>query len=125
RRQTLRCRWRTRLTTMSAAPTTTSVTSSNSGQLLANETSPARHAHGEYLKRSSNTPVTFSMRHRVEEIVDREPVGDGRELLGIVRVVGVLPRIPEIHVPVDDHDQSSRAVIDTSPMRRVAVLLPG
>ena len=54
-------------------------------------------------------PRAGSVAHRVQQVVDGEPVGDAGERLRIERVVRVLPRIADIHVEVDDHGEPARA----------------
>src|SRR5689334_16940377 len=106
-----------------ARPTTVRATSTHSGQGFANDSSPARYAKGEYLNKSSNTPDS-SVAHRIDEVVDGVTIRERRERLRITRVIGVLPGVPEVHVEIDGHGETTVFVMDSSPVRSEAVLLP-
>src|SRR6516165_6486520 len=65
-----------------------------------------------------------SMSHRVHDVVDPNPDAQRRESFGIIGVVGVFPRIPQIHVEADRHHQAALVVVDSAPVRHVSVILP-
>src|SRR5512145_1487729 len=63
------------------------------------------------------------MRHRVNHIVDAEPVAQHRIKLGIARVGGMLPTVAEIDIKIDQNHQTMVVVKNAAAMRVAAVVL--
>src|SRR5205807_2068740 len=53
------------------------------------------------------TTSPSSVRHRIDHVVDPDPYAERRELLGISRIVRVLPGIAQVHVVADGHQQAA------------------
>src|ERR1700678_2923267 len=62
------------------------------------------------------------MRHGVNDIVDANANPERGVFLWILGIVGMLPGIAQIHVVADSHHQAALVVVNTAPMRLVAVL---
>jgi len=58
------------------------------------------------------------MRHRIDDVVDREAVSERSHRHGIYRVVRVLPRVAHVHVEVDRDDQAPLVVVNSVPLGR-------
>src|ERR1039457_5677469 len=57
-----------------------------------------------------------SVRHRVDDVIDADADAEGGEPFGVLRVVGVLPGIAQIHVVTDGDHQASVVVVDAAPV---------
>src|ERR1035437_4429418 len=64
-----------------------------------------------------------SVSDRVDDVIDADADAEGGELLGIARVVGVLPGISQIHVVTDGDHQAAAIVVDAAPVRGTAFAL--
>ena len=62
------------------------------------------------------------MRHRIDDVIDAETIGERSQRLGIDGVVGVLPGIAEVHVEVDRDHEPASVVEDAEPVRRKVAL---
>src|SRR5207245_6719756 len=69
--------------------------------------------------------ATRSMRHGVDNVIDAEPDSQRRVLLRVLGVVGVLPGVAEIHVVADGDHEAAFVVVDSTPARCDAIMLPG
>src|SRR5215472_16914833 len=56
-----------------------------------------------------------SMRHRVDHVVDPDPDPQRGELFVVLGIVGMFPRIAQIHVVADGDDQPAFVVEDAAP----------
>src|SRR4051794_33966143 len=63
------------------------------------------------------------VRHRVDNVIRRNPERQRRELFVVSRVIRPLPGIAQIHVVADRHCQTVVLVVNTSPARLIAVIL--
>src|ERR1035438_6868878 len=68
---------------------------------------------------------TRLVRHGVSDVVDADTNAHAGEPLRILRVVGVLPGIAQVHVETDGHHYSAFVVVDAAPMGDEAVVLVG
>jgi hypothetical protein len=55
------------------------------------------------------------MRHRIDDVIDAEPVGERGHLLGIIRDVGELPSVAYIGIVVHGNEYAVLVVIDGPP----------
>src|SRR5689334_13454020 len=60
----------------------------------------------------------ISMRHRVDDVVDAEPVRRRRHRRRVTWVVGVLPRVAHVAVVIQRDHEPAFVVIDAAPVRR-------
>src|SRR3954464_3475005 len=67
----------------------------------------------------------LSVRHAVQDVIEADAKGHGREGLGIIRIVRPFPCVAQVHVVADrDHD-APLLVPDSAPFRLIAVFLIG
>src|SRR5262245_20094185 len=60
----------------------------------------------------------ISVRHRVDDVIDAETVRSRSHRRGVMRVVGVLPRVAHVAVVIQRDHESAAIVIDPAPVRR-------
>src|ERR1043165_9176409 len=65
------------------------------------------------------------MSHLVSNVVDRDPQRQRCKLFRIVRIIGVLPGISQIHVMTDGDLDPAFVVVNTRPARVVAIEFVG
>src|SRR5581483_7178153 len=65
------------------------------------------------------------VRHRVHDIVRHNPKRQCGELLVVTWIIGIFPRVAQIHVVRDGHHQSALIVVDSAPSSFVPVLFIG
>src|SRR5262245_17688970 len=63
-----------------------------------------------------------SMSHRVDQVVHTDAQSEGRKILRVLRIVGMLPGIAEIHVVADGDHPAAAIVINAAPVRLFAGL---
>src|SRR5262245_5918080 len=56
------------------------------------------------------------MRHRIDHVVNADADAESGEFFRILWVVGVLPRIAQVHVVADRDHQTAVIVVDTAPV---------
>ena len=61
-----------------------------------------------------------SVSHRVDDVVDCEPVGQRGHGIRIPGIVGMLPGVAHVHVVVDRHNEPAVLVVDPPPPGRPA-----
>src|SRR5690349_7159493 len=61
--------------------------------------------------------------HSVDDVVDSDAKAESRELFRVLRAIGMLPRITQIHVVTNRHYKPAMVVIDAAPSWLYTVLL--
>src|SRR5690348_13202798 len=76
---------------------------------------PLENTVDGYLKKNSNMGAPALVRHRINDVVDADSKSKGGEPFWVKGIVGVLPRVAEVHIMTDGHHQSAFVVIDAAP----------
>src|SRR4051794_22059019 len=63
------------------------------------------------------------MGHAIEDVVEADPEGHGREGLRVVRIVCPLPCITEMHVVTDCDHNASLVISNGAPLGLIAIFL--
>src|ERR1700730_3105171 len=74
---------------------------------------------------SNNPRVTESVRHRIDDVIDSQPVGQRGKSLRVTRIVGMFPCVADMHVMADRHHDPPFIVANRPPLRLDAVPLVG
>src|SRR5581483_11015985 len=110
-----------------AAAQAISIHSSHTGHRASSTRLPfENNAHG-YFSRNSTMAGSprDSMTHRVDQVIHPNSHAERGESFRILRIVGMLPRVAQIHVVAHGHHDPPLVVIDAAPARLVAIVLVG
>ena len=65
------------------------------------------------------------MRHAIDDVIESDAKGHRGKSLRVIRVVGPLPCVAQVHVVANGDDDAALVVADGAPFRLIAVLLIG